>query len=367
MQDETGAVETRIMDAIAAATDLSALEDVRVAALGKKGEVSALLKTLGGMDADDRQRLGPVFNQLKIRVTEAVQSRRATLEAEDMSRRLASETLDMTLPVDTDPQFEGRIHPVSQTMEELSAIFASMGFDVAEGPDIESGFYNFTALNIPEAHPARQMHDTFYLTAEEDGEPLLLRTHTSPVQVRTMQAGDPPFRFIAPGRTYRCDSDQTHTPMFHQMEGMVVDEATHMGHLKHTLEAFLTAFFEVDNVAIRFRPSYFPFTEPSMEVDMRCHRDGDKLVVGSGDDWMEIGGSGMVNPHVLTHAGIDAEKYQGFAFGMGIDRLAMLKYGMPDLRAFFGADLRWLKHYGFLPIDVPGLAGGLSNKSLAAK
>ena len=252
-------------------------------------------------------------------------------------------------------------------MEELSAIFASMGFDVAEGPDIESGFYNFTALNIPEAHPARQMHDTFYLTAEEDGEPLLLRTHTSPVQVRTMQAGDPPFRFIAPGRTYRCDSDQTHTPMFHQMEGLVVDEATHMGHLKHTLEAFLTAFFEVDNVAIRFRPSYFPFTEPSMEVDMRCHRDGDKLVVGSGDDWMEIGGSGMVNPHVLTHAGIDAEKYQGFAFGMGIDRLAMLKYGMPDLRAFFGADLRWLKHYGFLPIDVPGLAGGLSNKSLAAK
>mgnify|MGYP001172402409 FL=1 len=375
MQDDTGAVENRILSDIAAAGTLSALEDVRVAALGKKGEVSALLKTLGGMDAEERQRLGPLFNQLKIRITEALQSRRDSLEAEELTRRLASETLDMTLPVDTDPQFEGRIHPVSQTMEELSVIFASMGFDVAEGPDIESGFYNFTALNIPDAHPARQMHDTFYLTAEEEGEALLLRTHTSPVQVRTMEAGaradgeedGPPFRFIAPGRTYRCDSDQTHTPMFHQIEGLVIDKTTHMGHLKHTLEAFLTAFFEVDNVAIRFRPSYFPFTEPSMEVDIRCHRDGGKLIVGAGDDWMEIGGSGMVNPHVLRHAGIDADVYQGFAFGMGIDRLAMLKYGMPDLRAFFSADLRWLKHYGFLPIDVPGLAGGLSNKTLAVK
>ena len=376
MSAEAEKLKNEIIAAIGAAQDARALEDVRVAALGKKGSVSALLKTLGGMSNEERQINGPLFNALRDSVTASIAEKKATLDAAALNARLAKETLDMSLPIAPDAQFQGRIHPVSQAMEEISAIFADMGFDVAEGPDIESQFYNFTALNIPDAHPARQMHDTFYMQAEEDGEALLLRTHTSPVQVRTMQAGQqdksgPPFRFIAPGRTYRCDSDQTHTPMFHQVEGLVIDETTHMGHLKHTLEAFLAAFFEVENIAIRFRPSYFPFTEPSMEIDMQCHRvknggDGDKLVVGEGDDWMEIGGSGMVNPHVLRHAGIDGEKYQGFAFGMGIDRLAMLKYGAPDLRAFFEADLRWLKHYGFVPIDVPGLAAGLSNKPLAA-
>ena len=371
MSAEAEKLKNEIIAAIEAAQDSRALEDVRVAALGKKGSVSALLKTLGGMSNEERQVNGPLFNALRDKLTDAIQAKKAALDSAALNARLSEETLDMTLPIAPDAQFQGRIHPVSQAMEEINAIFADMGFDVAEGPDIESQFYNFTALNIPDAHPARQMHDTFYMQAEEDGEALLLRTHTSPVQVRTMQDGQkdksgPPFRFIAPGRTYRCDSDQTHTPMFHQVEGLVVDETTHMGHLKHTLEAFLAAFFEVENIAIRFRPSYFPFTEPSMEIDMQCYRDGDKLVVGEGNDWMEIGGSGMVNPHVLRHAGIDAEKYQGFAFGMGIDRLAMLKYGAPDLRSFFEADLRWLKHYGFVPIDVPGLAAGLSDKSLAA-
>ena len=371
MSAEAEKLKNEIIAAIDAAQDMRALEDVRVAALGKKGSVSALLKTLGGMSNEERQVNGPLFNALRDKLTDAIQAKKAALDSAALSARLSEETLDMTLPIAPDAQFQGRIHPVSQAMEEINAIFADMDFDVAEGPDIESQFYNFTALNIPDAHPARQMHDTFYMQAEEDGEALLLRTHTSPVQVRTMQDGQkdksgPPFRFIAPGRTYRCDSDQTHTPMFHQVEGLVVDETTHMGHLKHTLEAFLAAFFEVENIAIRFRPSYFPFTEPSMEIDMQCHRDGDKLVVGEGNDWMEIGGSGMVNPHVLRHASIDTEKYQGFAFGMGIDRLAMLKYGAPDLRSFFEADLRWLKHYGFVPIDVPGLAAGLSDKSLAA-
>ena len=360
-------LEADTLAAIEAADSLAALEDLRVASLGKKGTVSALLKTLGSMSAEERQTNGPAFNSLRDRISEKLAEKKAALEAQTLNARLVDEKQDMTLPLDADPLMAGRIHPVSQVMEEVAAIFADMGFDIAEGPDIESQFYNFTALNIPDAHPARQMHDTFYLKAEEDGESLVLRTHTSPVQVRTMQDSAPPFRFIAPGRTYRCDSDQTHTPMFHQVEGLVVDETTHMGHLKYVLEAFLAAFFEVDDISIRFRPSYFPFTEPSMEIDMPCHREGDKLIVGAGDAWMEIGGSGMVNPHVLTHAGIDAQKYQGFAFGMGLDRLAMLKYGAPDLRAFFEADMRWLKHYGFLPIDVPGLAAGLSNPSLSGK
>lgn len=358
-------LQAEITAAIDTAADLAALEELRVSSLGKKGAVSALLKTLGAMSPEERQINGPLFNQLRDTISVAIADKKALLEGAALSARLVAETQDMTLPLLPDPLLEGRLHPVSQVMEEVAAIFADMGFDVAEGPDIESQFYNFTALNIPDAHPARQMHDTFYMQAEEDGAPLVLRTHTSPVQVRTMQAGDPPFRFIAPGRTYRCDSDQTHTPMFHQVEGLVVDETTHMGHLKYVLEAFLAAFFEVDDISIRLRPSYFPFTEPSMEIDMPCRRDGDRLIVGEGDDWMEIGGSGMVNGRVLAHAGIDPAKYQGFAFGMGIDRLAMLKYGAPDLRAFFEADLRWLKHYGFLPIDVPGLAAGLSNKSLA--
>lgn len=372
-RQDSDTIEQAIIANIDTAQDLSALDAVRVGALGKKGSVSALLKTLGTMSPEERQTNGPAFNQMRDRVVAAIETRKRVLEAAAMHTQLVSETRDMTLPIDADPLLSGRIHPVSQVMDEIVTIFADMDFDMAEGPDLENEFYNFTALNIPEAHPARQMHDTFYFKPNADGERLLLRTHTSPVQVRTMEAGrqaggvadGPPFRFIAPGRTYRCDSDQTHTPMFHQLEGLVVDETTHMGHLKWTLQAFLAAFFEVDNIAIRLRPSYFPFTEPSMEIDMQCRRDGDQLIAGEGDEWMEIGGSGMVHPAVFAHVGIDGEKYQGFAFGMGIDRLAMLKYGMPDLRAFFDADLRWLKHYGFLPIDVPGLAGGLSNRDLS--
>lgn len=359
-------LENNIMVAIEAAADTRALEEVRVSALGKKGSVSALLKTLGGMSNEERQLEGPKINGLKTRVTDALESRKRVLERAALDARLSSETLDVTQPSPEQALSEGRVHPVSQVLDEITAIFADMGFNIAEGPDVENDFYNFTALNIPESHPARQMHDTFYFEPDEDGNRLLLRTHTSPVQIRTMENGDPPFRFIAPGRTYRCDSDQTHTPMFHQVEGLVVDKDVHLGHLKWVLEEFLAAFFEVDGVKLRLRPSYFPFTEPSMEVDVQCARTNGtngtngELRIGEGEDWMEILGCGMVHPKVLTHAGIDSEVYQGFAFGMGIDRLAMLKYGMPDLRAFFDADLRWLKHYGFSALNVPTLARGIS-------
>jgi phenylalanyl-tRNA synthetase alpha chain len=258
------------------------------------------------------------------------------------------------------PEARGSIHPVSQVIDEITEIFAQMGFSVAEGPDIEEDFYNFTALNIPPEHPARQMHDTFYLPERADGTRRVLRTHTSPVQIRTMLNTKPPLRIIAPGRTFRCDSDQTHTPMFHQVEALVIDESTHMGHLKGCIEAFCRAFFEVDEVKMRFRPSYFPFTEPSAEVDIGCRREGGELRIGEGDDWLEIMGCGMVHPKVLEHGGIDSTKYQGFAFGMGIDRIAMLKYGAPDLRAFFDSDLRWLRHYGFSSLNVPTLGQGIS-------
>ena len=275
-----------------------------------------------------------------------------------MAARLAAERIDVTLPPRERP--EGRIHPVSQVTDEIVAIFADMGFAVAEGPDIEDDWHNFEALNIPPEHPARQMHDTFYLEALQDGAPLLLRTHTSPVQIRTMLAGKPPFRIIAPGRTYRRDSDMTHTPMFHQVEGLVIDRETHMGHLKGCLIDFVGAFFERDQVPVRFRPSYFPFTEPSAEMDVGCRRSRDELVIGEGSDWLEILGCGMVHPRVLQAVGLDPDEWQGFAFGMGIDRVAMLKYGIPDLRTFFEADLRWIRHYGFLPLDVPSTYAGLS-------
>ena len=363
--DSPDQLRQSLLNDIQSANSVDALEELRVSALGKKGRITEMMKGLGQMAAEERKAAGQALNALKDEIAEALDAKKSLMADADLDRRLMTEKLDVTLPVQ--PEGAGTVHPISQTIDEIIAIFGEMGFTVAEGPDIESDYYNFTALNVPEAHPARQMHDTFYFHPNAEGERLLLRTHTSPVQVRTMQAGGPPFRFIAPGRTYRCDSDQTHTPMFHQVEGLVVDESTHMGHLKWTLQAFLAAFFEIDNIAIRLRPSYFPFTEPSMEIDMQCRRDGNQLIVGEGDDWMEIGGSGMVHPTVLQHAGIDSEKYQGFAFGMGIDRLAMLKYGMPDLRAFFDADLRWLKHYGFVPLDVPSLSGGLSNKSLAGK
>ena len=289
---------------------------------------------------------------------EALDARRAALEGGALDARLGSEKIDVTLPVR--PEVQGRIHPISQVLDEMVAIFGDMGFSVVEGPDIEDDFHNFTALNIPPEHPARQMHDTFYLPEREDGSRLLLRTHTSPVQIRTMKAGKPPYRIIAPGRTYRCDSDITHAPMFHQIEGLVVDEHTHMGHLKGCLIDFAKTFFEVANLPVRFRPSYFPFTEPSAEMDIGCAREGGVLRIGEGADWMEILGCGMVNPRVLDMSGVDSTRYQGFAFGLGVERSAMLKYGIPDLRTFYDADARWLRHYGFASGDVPSLVGGLT-------
>lgn len=353
-------LEASILDDIHAAGDETALEGVRVATLGKQGSVSALLKTLGAMNPDERRTRGAAINALKDRVGLAIADRKAVLKASALDARLTRETVDISLPVRPGPLAEGRIHPVSQVIDEITAIFTDMGFAVAEGPDIETDHYNFTALNFPPDHPAREMHDTFFLKPKEDGSRLLLRTHTSPVQVRTMESQKPPIRIIAPGRTYRCDSDATHTPMFHQVEGLVIDETTHFGHLKWVLEEFLKAFFEVDEVKTRFRPSFFPFTEPSMEVDVGCRRSGSEIRIGEGDDWLEILGCGMVHPNVIRSAGLDPDVYQGFAFGMGIDRIAMLKYGMPDLRAFFDADARWLKHYGFRPLDLPSLYGGLT-------
>jgi phenylalanyl-tRNA synthetase alpha chain len=353
-------LEADTLAAIEAAKDDAALEAARVAALGKKGAISELLKTLGTMTPDERKEKGPIINGLKEKVNAAILAKRDALKREGMSAQLAQDTVDVTLPVRLPSAERGRIHPVSQVVDEITAIFGDMGFSVAEGPDIETDFYNFTALNFPAGHPAREMHDTFFFNPKPDGERLLLRTHTSPVQIRTMQTQKPPIKVIIPGRTYRCDSDQTHTPMFHQVEGLVIDKSSHLGHLKWILAEFCKAFFEVDDVKMRFRPSFFPFTEPSMEVDIQCDRSGGEVRFGEGTDWLEILGCGMVHPNVLRSVGLDPDEYQGFAWGMGIDRIAMLKYGMPDLRAFFEADVRWLKHYGFRPLDFPTLAGGLS-------
>jgi len=354
-------LQSDLLAQIDAAADEAALEAVRVAALGKKGSISALLATLGKMSPDERKTKGAAINAVKDRVAEAIAARREVLKAAALKARLATETLDVTLPLRESPAEIGRVHPISQVIDELTAIFADMGFAIAEGPDIETDDYNFTRLNFPEGHPAREMHDTFFFNPKEDGSRLLLRTHTSPVQVRTMLASKPPIRVICPGRTYRCDSDQTHTPMFHQVEGLVIDKHAHLGHLKWILAEFCKAFFEVDNVNMRFRPSFFPFTEPSMEVDIQCRRGKDEIRFGEGEDWLEILGCGMVHPNVLRNCGIDPDEYSGFAWGMGIDRIAMLKYGMHDLRAFFEADVRWLNHYGFRPLDFPTLAGGLSS------
>ena len=353
-------LERNTLAEIRAADTETGLDAVRVAALGKKGSVSALMATLGQMPPDERKAKGAALNLLKDRVSAALAERRETLEAQALAARLAAETLDVSLPVRDAPVLAGRLHPISQVTDEITAIFADMGFAVAEGPDIESDFYNFTALNFPVGHPAREMHDTFFFNPKPDGERRLLRTHTSPVQVRTMLAQKPPIRVVCPGRTYRCDSDQTHTPMFHQVEGLVIDKRANLANLKWVLEEFCRAFFEVDRVTMRFRPSFFPFTEPSMEVDIRCARKGDEIRFGEGEDWLEILGCGMVHANVLRHCGIDPDEYQGFAWGMGIDRIAMLKYGMPDLRPFFDADVRWLNHYGFRPLDIPTLAGGLT-------
>jgi phenylalanyl-tRNA synthetase alpha chain len=354
---------------IAAATTAAALETARVDILGRKGSVTELMKGVGKLAPDERKAAGAALNVLKDQLTAAIEARGRALAEEELTRRLIAERVDVTLPPRPAP--EGRIHPISQTIDEMVAIFGEMGFVVAEGPDIEEDFYNFTALNIPPEHPARQSHDTFYLAAADTsrvsgaagvptGTPKVLRTHTSPVQIRTMLAQKPPIRIIVPGRTFRCDDDATHSPNFHQIEGLVIDKTTHMGHLKGCLIEFARAFFDIPDLPVRFRPSYFPFTEPSAEVDIGCSRAGGELKIGAGGDWLEILGSGMVHPKVLANCGIDPTEYQGFAFGMGIERAAMLKYGVPDLRNFFESDMRWLRHYGFLPIEIPSLTGGLT-------
>lgn len=333
--------------AVATVGDISSLEEIRVAALGKNGVVTAYLKQLGQMSEDDRKSIGPAINENKQKLMSAIEQKKSELEIAELNKKLQTEKIDVTLPVA--PEKTGRIHPISQTMDEVIHIFTTMGFTVAQGPDIETEDNNFTFVNIPAEHPARQMHDTFYLPNN-----MVLRTHTSAAQNNIMKNTPIPMRVIIPGRTYRCDSDATHAPMFHQIEGIVIDETSTFAHLKGTLITFLQQFFERGEVPTRFRPSFFPFTEPSAEVDIGCDKSGGELKIGVGNDWMEILGCGMIHPDVLKMANIDPEKYQGFAFGMGVERLAMLKYGVPDLRNFFENDVRFLNHYGFDPLDIPG-------------
>ena len=358
--DRLDTLKAKYLTALTNTADETALEELRLAALGKKGEISLLMRGLGAMSPDERQVAGPALNALKDEIDAALRAKKAALGDAALNERLKAEGLDVTLP--GRPRRMGSIHPVSQVMEELTAIFADMGFSVAEGPQVESDWYNFDALNIPPEHPARQEHDTFFMhrAPGDTRPPHVLRTHTSPVQIRAMAAQGAPIRVIAPGRVYRMDMDQTHTPMFHQVEGLAIDRDLSMANLKWVLEEFCRAFFEVPDVELRFRASHFPFTEPSAEVDIRCSWEGGQLKIGQGDGWLEILGSGMVHPKVLAAAGVDPAVWQGFAFGMGIDRIAMLKYGIPDLRAFFEGDLRWLRHYGFSALDMPGLPGGLS-------
>ncbi len=352
---------------IAAANDSAVLEALRIEFLGKAGSVSGLLKTLGQMSPEQRQAEGPQIHSLRESVTAALAERKARLENAQLEARLAAETVDLTLPAPEAPR--GTIHPVSQVMDELAEIFADMGFAVATGPEIEDDWHNFGALNMPESHPARAMHDTFYFPDKDaDGRAMLLRTHTSPVQIRSMLEQGAPLRVIAPGRVYRSDSDATHTPMFHQIEGIVIDKGIHLGHLKWTLETFLKAFFERDDIVLRLRPSYFPFTEPSVEVDVGFALAGGKRVLGGSGDapghgWMELLGSGMFNRRVIEAGGLDPAEWRGFAFGVGVDRLAMLKYGIDDLRAFFDGDVRWLRHYGFSPLAVPTLSAGVGSRA----
>ncbi|SMQ69237.1 phenylalanyl-tRNA synthetase, alpha subunit [Altererythrobacter xiamenensis] len=359
--------KTEALAAIAAAETLETLDSQRVAALGKKGWVSLALKTLGQMSPEERQQAAPAIQAVRAEIADAIEARKAALESAALEAQLASEKLDLTLPAPEAPR--GTVHPVSQVMDELAEIFADLGFAVATGPEIEDDWHNFTALNMDENHPARAMHDTFYFPDRDaEGRQMLLRTHTSPVQIRSMKEQGAPIRIIAPGRVYRSDSDATHTPMFHQVEGLVIDRDIHLGHLKWTLETFLKAYFERDDIVLRLRPSYFPFTEPSVEVDVGYVNEGGRRVVGgSGDDegheWMELLGSGMVNRRVIEMAGLDPDQWQGFAFGVGVDRLAMLKYGMSDLRAFFDGDVRWLQHYGFSPFDQPTLSAGVGAKA----
>ena len=358
MMESIIVIKSEFSNLINDAENIEILEEVRIAALGKKGRITSLMKNLGQMEPEERKLMGQNLNILKQDITSLLETKKVELETASLNARLLQERVDITLP--SRPEELGTIHPISQTTDELISIFGEMGFSVAEGPNIEEDWYNFTALNIPVDHPARQEHDTFYINAEKDGQRMVLRTHTSPVQIRTMQKHEPPIRIIVPGRTYRCDHDATHSPMFHQIEGLVIDEATHMGHLKGCLIEMCRTFFGIENLPVRFRPSYFPFTEPSAEVDIGCSFGDGILKIGEGDDWLEILGSGMVNPRVLENCGVNSQKFQGFAFGMGVERMAMLKYGIPDLRTFYDSDMRWLKHYGFQPLDIPSLVGRAS-------
>jgi len=361
MDAQLKALKDELSSLVEAANDLQSLEDARVKALGKKGRITEMMKTLGGLAPEERKQLGQALNVVKQEIATLIEGQQKALRRQDMADRLAREHVDVTQSVR--PQQVGAVHPITQTVDELIAIFAEMGFKAALGPDIEDDFHNFTALNFPPEHPAREMHDTFYLPdvpgKQGDEARRLLRTHTSTVQIRTMMDQKPPFKIVVPGRVYRSDYDITHTPVFHQFEGLMVDKNIHMGHLKGCLTDFCRAFFKVDDLPVRFRPSYFPFTEPSAEMDIGCSRKDGGLSIGGGDDWLEILGCGMVHPNVLENCGIDSTEYQGFAFGMGVERIAMLKYGIPDLRSFFESDRRWLSHYGFAAQDVPNTAKGL--------
>ena len=349
-------LKNEVLIKIKEANSLDDLENLRVQVLGKKGSITSLMKQLGSLEPDKRREAGQILNSLQKNIIESIDNKKSSLEETYLNEKLKNESLDITLP--TRPENIGRIHPLSKTMDEVISIFAQMGFTVAEGPDIESDFYNFTALNIPQEHPARQEHDTFYFNEDENGERKVLRTHTSPVQIRTMEKLKPPLRVIVPGRTYRSDHDATHSPMFHQCEGLVIGDKLNMSHLKGCLIDFCRIFFGVDDLPVRFRPSYFPFTEPSAEVDIGCSRKSGELIIGEGDEWLEILGCGMVHPRVLQNCGLDPNEHQGFAFGMGLERVAMLKYGIPDLRPFFDSDLRWMKHYGFFPFEQTSIHQG---------
>ena len=362
--EDLESLKTQILNSIKLADDMKTLEDIRVSSMGKKGTVTEQMKSLGTLPLEQKIEMGKKLNIIKAEIEQALTEKKTVLETKELNEKLQKETIDITLPIR--PENQGRIHPVSKIYEEVVAIFGQMGFEVAEGPDIEDQFHNFNALNMPANHPARQMQDTFYLPNTNDGNfdmdnSYVIRTHTSGIQIRTMENKKPPIRIIAPGRTYRSDYDATHTPMFHQVEGLVIDKTTTMAHLKGCLYDFVKAFFELDEIPVRYRPSYFPFTEPSAEMDIGCLKTKTELKIGAGNDWLEILGCGMVHPNVLKAGGIDPDEYQGFAFGVGIDRLAMLKYGIPDLRTFFESDVRWLKNYGFAPLDFSSLTGGLSN------
>ncbi len=335
--------------------DINDVNQIKSDLFGKNGKISNEFKKMGSLSVDDRKKFASELNSIKDELQAAIEKKVKEIEVKEINKKLQNEKVDITLPERSFSR--GKIHPVSQVIDEISSIFSEIGFSVAEGPDVENEYNNFTALNTPDNHPARDMHDTFYLDSKKE---LLLRTHTSPVQVRTMLSGEPPFKIIAPGRTYRSDSDQTHAPMFHQVEGLHIDKNINMGHLKGCLNYFIKEFFEVDKIKMRFRPSHFPFTEPSAEVDIGYTLKDGKIVIGQGDHWLEILGCGMVHPNVLKNVKVNPTIYQGYAFGIGIDRLAMLKYGINDLRAFFETDYRWLNHFGFDPLDVPSNYRGLS-------